>query len=150
MVYRNDSTFVKTTIPSPTPKNIEFIYFDPNEERNNFFREHTTNNLHKAYTDGSEKNKKMGSAIMKINENEMKQKVLIQPSFTKAEITAIYANNLTTTTRNLEILTASQTTINIIEKLKNNPTQREIVKIKDYPFYEAILHQIEQNGHAWT
>ena len=93
--------FVKTTITSPTPKNIEFIYFDPNEERNNFIREHTTNNLHKAYTDGSEKNKKMGSAIIKINENEMKQKILIQPSLTnpsaqKAEITAIYASNLTT------------------------------------------------------
>mgnify|MGYP000560070972 FL=1 len=106
------------------------------------------------YTDGSAKTKQMGSGAVysytKMNNETNETMQLSKPpnthySSTTSEQGAILAVvENTPRNLNLKIYTDSQSTINSIETLLNNPTEREILKIKGHATYEAIAANMKQ------
>jgi ribonuclease HI len=106
------------------------------------------------YTDGSLKRKQMGSAgIIEYTTNDGTTKKITQtckptpsnPSSTKGELMAIYMVAKSAPKHvPLHIHCDSQAAINAIKAMTDNPTQREKIKICDYPLVEAIVHEFHQ------
>jgi ribonuclease HI len=102
------------------------------------------------YTDGSMKGMGMGSACLFVEEGEQNVEFQFRPSQTnpsadKAELTAILEGLLKCSSSiKLSIFTDSQNSIKFIDTLKGKPSERNILKINNYPIVERINHELQR------
>jgi ribonuclease HI len=104
----------------------------------------------KLYTDGSMIRETMGSACLFLEEGKENHEIKCRPSQTnpsadKAELFAILQGlEKSSSTIKLSVYTDSQNSIKSINELDRNPSERNIIKIDDYPIVEKINHELKR------
>jgi ribonuclease HI len=104
----------------------------------------------KLYTDGSMIRETMGSACLFLEEGKENHEIKCRPSQTnpsadKAELFAILKGlEKSSSTIKLSVYTDSQNSITSINELDRNPSERNIIKIDDYPIVEKINHELKR------